>query len=269
ERMYRTGDLVRWNSSGELEYVGRVDGQVKLRGFRVETGEVEAVLLSRPDVTRAAVVVREDRPGDQRLVGYVVPGGGGVVDLAAARSALATRLPEHMVPAALVVLDELPVNAHGKLDRAALPAADHRSAGTGRAPRTAREDVLCQIVADVLGLPSVTVDDDFFDLGGHSLLATRVVARVRSALGVEVPLRALFDTPTVAAFAQRLDDTASRRPPIVRASRPARLPLSAAQRGLWFVHRVEGPSPTYNMPVSLRLRGGLDVGALRAALADV
>ncbi|MBY8852068.1 non-ribosomal peptide synthetase, partial [Saccharothrix sp. MB29] len=164
ERMYRTGDLVRWNSSGELEYVGRVDGQVKLRGFRIELGEVEAVLAAQPGVARAAVGVREDRPGDQRLGGYLAR--DSAVDVAALRDAVAARLPEYMVPAALVVLDELPVNAHGKLDRAALPAADHRSAGTGRAPRTAREDVLCQIVADVLGLPSVTVDDDFFDLGG-------------------------------------------------------------------------------------------------------
>ncbi|WP_244203269.1 condensation domain-containing protein, partial [Streptomyces rhizosphaericus] len=218
----------------------------------------------------AAVLVREDRPGDQRLVGYVVPESGTALDVAAVRADLATALPEYMVPSAVVTLDALPLTAHGKLDRKALPAPEYGATSRGREPRSPREEILCGLFAEVLGVPAVGVDDSFFDLGGHSLLATRLAARIRSSLGVELTVRQVFSAPTVVALAKAIDTVHEGRSAVVRAShRPERLPLSFAQRGLWFLNRLEGPSPTYNMPVSLRLTGELDPAALRAALADV
>ncbi|MEU8928217.1 amino acid adenylation domain-containing protein, partial [Kitasatospora sp. NPDC048545] len=186
-RMYRTGDLVRWNAEGALEYLGRTDDQVKLRGFRIELGEIETRLTAHPSVATAAVIVREDQPGDRRLVGYVVP-ARGAVDTAELLAHLAGSLPDYMVPAALVVLDALPVTVNGKLDRRALPAPQFTQT-TGRVAQSPQEQLLCGVYAEVLGLPSVGVDEDFFALGGHSLLATRLVSRVRSVLGVEVPIR--------------------------------------------------------------------------------
>ncbi|MEU5093130.1 condensation domain-containing protein, partial [Streptomyces sp. NPDC021356] len=183
---------------------------------------------------------------------------------------LGETLPEYMVPSAVVVLDALPLTPHGKLDRRALPAPEYTVTSRDRSTRSPREDILCGLFAEVLGLPEVGVEDSFFDLGGHSLLATRLASRIRSALGAELAVRQIFSTPTVAALAQALDTAHTGRTPVVRAaSRPDRLPLSFAQRGLWFLHRLEGPSPTYNMPVSLRLTGALDRDALRTALGAV
>lgn len=242
ERMYRTGDLVRWNSGGELEFMGRADDQVKLRGFRIELGEIETALRSHPGVGQAAVLVREDRPGDKRLVAYLVPAADAQVDIAALRTQLAGELPEHMVPSAIVPLDVLPLTVNGKLDRKALPAPKHSTDPAGRGPSNMREVILCEIFADVLGLPTVGVDDNFFELGGHSLLATRLTGQVRTRLGFDVPLRALFGTPTVAG----LNDSLTEGPrPARREEALARiLPIRTrgSRRPVFCIHPATGVS---------------------------
>ncbi|MGW0853658.1 amino acid adenylation domain-containing protein, partial [Streptomyces sp. NPDC002624] len=266
-RMYRTGDLVRWNAEGALEFLGRTDDQVKVRGFRIELGEVEAVLAEHEDITRTAVTVRTEE--EPRLVAYVVPAAGHHVQQDTLRSWLRDRLPAHMVPSAIVVLDVLPLTPNGKLDRRALPAPGHRPTAPGRAPRSAVEQLLAGVFAEVLGVDQVGLDEGFFDLGGHSLLGTRLIARARSVLGVELRLSDLFDAPTVARLAARVDAAGQARPALGRCERPGTVPLSFAQRRLWFLHRMEGPSGTYNIPLALRLTGSLDERALEAALADV
>ncbi|MEU3574687.1 amino acid adenylation domain-containing protein, partial [Kitasatospora sp. NPDC036755] len=188
-RMYRTGDVVRWSSEGVLEYLGRVDDQVKVRGFRIELGEVEAALAAQSGVAQVAVAVRERGAGDSRLVGFVVPETGVVVDPVVARDGVRGRLPEYMVPSVVMVLESLPLSANGKLDRRALPAPEVPAAGAGRSARTPREEVLCGLFAEVLGVERVGIDDSFFDLGGHSLLATRLASRIRTRLNTELDLR--------------------------------------------------------------------------------
>ncbi|MER7463216.1 amino acid adenylation domain-containing protein [Streptomyces sp. NPDC097981] len=202
--MYRTGDLARWRAEGLLEFVGRADDQVKLRGFRIEPGEVEAALAACPGVAQAAVVAREDQPGDRRLVAYLVPESEGAVEPGELSRRLGRELPEYMVPSAFVTLDRLPLTVNGKLDRAALPAPGYDAAGSGRGPRTPQEQLLCALFAEILGRDRVRIDDSFFDLGGHSLLAARLVSRVRETLGVPVGLRTLFEAPTVAGLTARL-----------------------------------------------------------------
>ena len=269
KRMYRTGDLARWNAVGELEYLGRVDDQVKVRGFRIELGEIEAVLAGQPGVAQAAVAVREDRPQDGRLVAYAVPAAGGQLDAAALRAAAALALPGYMVPAAVVVLDRLPLTASGKLDRRALPAPEFSTVPGGLAPSSPLEKALCELFAQVLGLDRVWPHDNFFDLGGHSLLATRLISRVRSALGVELPIRAVFENASAALLATFLAAADGAQPALAPMARPERLPLSFAQQRLWFQAQLHGPSPAHNVAFAWRLRGRLDVGALRAALRDV
>ncbi|MFJ3517039.1 amino acid adenylation domain-containing protein [Streptomyces sp. NPDC090131] len=270
-RMYRTGDLVRWSRDGRLEYLGRTDDQVKLRGFRIEPGEIEAALTGSPEVDRAAVIVREDQPGVHRLVAYAVPAPGATIDPAALRTLAAARLPEYMVPAVVVPLAVLPTTANGKLDRRALPAPAAPASGSSRAPRDAREEILAGILADVLGLESVGVEDDFFALGGHSLLAARAVGRFRSALDVDCAIRDLFEMRTVAALAALLAErTGAGRPrPAAAVPRPERLPLSFAQRRLWLLDGVRGPGTTYNVPLAVRLSGQVDTAALEAAVRDL
>ena len=267
--MYRTGDLARWRSDGVLDFVGRADTQVKLRGFRIEPGEIEAALVRHAGVAQAAVIAREDVPGNKRLVAYVVPAGDGAPDSAALRAHVGRSVPDYMVPAAFVVLDRLPLTANGKLDRKALPVPE-LTAAVRRAPRTPQEDILCSLFAEVLGLERVGIDDNFFELGGHSLLATRLISRIRTTLGVEIAIRSLFEAPTVEDLAKRLDDSQVVRPPLMRVLRPAEVPLSFAQRRLWFLNRLEGPSSaTYNIPIALRLSGALDQVALAASLGDL
>ncbi|MET0399317.1 MAG: non-ribosomal peptide synthase/polyketide synthase [Longimicrobiaceae bacterium] len=272
-RMYRVMDRARWRPDGELEYLGRSDRQVKVRGFRVEPGEVEAALERHARVREAVVVAREDAPGDARLVAYVVPEAGGEPTWAELRAHLAGWLPDYMVPGALVVLDRLPLGVGGKVDRRALPAPRWGAEAAYAAPRTPLEAVLADVFAAVLRRERVGIHDGFFELGGHSLLATRVLSRLRGALGVEVPLRAVFEAPTVAALAGRVEAalraerSADERIPRRAGGGPS--PLSFAQQRLWFIHQLDPGSSAYNMPFALRLRGALDVPALRGSLAEL
>ncbi|MEW5929507.1 MAG: amino acid adenylation domain-containing protein, partial [Gemmatimonadota bacterium] len=267
-RMYRTGDRLRWQADGRLEFIGRVDEQVKVRGFRIEPGEIEAVLCAHAEVREARVIVREDAPGEQRLVAYVVGGA----DADALRDHLRRSLPEYMVPGGFVTLESLPLTPNGKLDVKALPAPEY-GVGEDRyvAPRTPAEEVLAGIWAEVLGVERVGVEEGFFELGGHSLLATQVVSRARHAFEVEVPLRALFEAPTVAGLAGRIEALRGEgsgpvAPPVERVPREGPLPVSFAQQRLWVVDRLDPGSPAYNMPFPLRLRGALELPVLRASL---
>ncbi|MEU8510005.1 amino acid adenylation domain-containing protein [Kitasatospora sp. NPDC048722] len=269
-RMYRTGDLARRRPDGTLEFLGRADDQVKIRGFRVEPGEIAAVLAQLPDVERAVVIARPG-PQGKRLLGYAVPAPGAMPSPAALRAGLAARLPEHMVPAAVLVLDDLPRTAHDKLDRRALPEPAPAAEGSGPAA-TPQEEILCGLFADVLALAETPGRDaSFFDLGGHSLLAGRLAARVRETLGAAVGFADVFRHPTPAALVALLRERSAPepRPALVPVPRTGRMPLSPAQRGLWFLHRLEGPGPTYNIPLALTLTGPLDRDALALAVADL
>lgn len=279
-RMYRTGDVVRWLADGQLDYVGRHDDQVQLRGYRVELGEIEAAVAAHPAVAGAVVTVHRDSAGHQHLVAYAVAhgSGDGAEDPGAPPLADALRrharavLPQHTVPSAFVVLESFPVTAQGKVDRKALPAPEFGGTAGGRAPRTPVEEILCSLFAEVLELPRVGVEDDFFALGGHSLLATRVVAKARSALGVELPIRALFESRTVGGLAQQVAHAAAARPALRRSGDTGSedSPLSYAQRRLWFANRLEqGNRGTYNVPFALRLSGTPDIAAVAAALGDL
>ncbi|WP_250523644.1 MULTISPECIES: non-ribosomal peptide synthase/polyketide synthase, partial [unclassified Caballeronia] len=270
-RMYRTGDIARYRADGNIEFLGRNDHQVKIRGFRIELGEIEAQIASHPSVREAVVIARtrHEATQDQQLIAYVT--GTDEIDAGILREHLASGLPDYMVPSAFVVLDALPLTPNGKLDRRALPDPQWQDQATYVAPRTSLEETLAQCFASVLGLQRVAVFDNFFSLGGHSLLATQLVSRVRQALSIDLPLRALFDAPSVAALAEVLALDESRRvasalPPLQARERPAHLPLSFAQERMWFLEQLDPGQSAYNIPVAVRLNGSLDVPSFETAL---
>ena len=277
-RLYRTGDLVRRRPDGSIEFLGRLDHQIKLRGFRIEPGEIETSLSDCPGVLRAVVLLREDQPGEKRLVAYVVPRETAAPPAAAAlRRHLLQKLPEYMVPAAFVVVGVLPLTPSGKVDRKALPAPETQAPGEGgnaEAPRTPAEELLAGIWSEVLGGNPVGLHDNFFAVGGHSLLAMRVVAKVRDAFSISLPVRALFENPTLAGLAERIEGMRSETapPPAVpfrTENRSARMPLSFAQQRLWFLDSLSPGSPAYNIPTATRLLGLLDAPALGRALREL
>jgi amino acid adenylation domain-containing protein/non-ribosomal peptide synthase protein (TIGR01720 family) len=280
QRVYRTGDRARWLPDGNIEFLGRLDHQIKIRGYRVEPGEIEAVLVRHPAVRAAAVTLHHNAPGGPRLAAYLEPVASDAADernalVASVRRWLEERLPEYMIPSAFVTLDALPLTPNGKIDRRALPAPDWSARAAEAAfvaPRTPIEELLAGVWSDLLGVARISAQDDFFALGGHSLLATQLVARIRATLGVELPVRAVFEAPRLADLAQRVADVRRHdghppAPPIRPQPRDGRrFPLSFAQQRLWFLDQLEPGSAFYNIPEVVRLRGRLDVAALERAL---
>ncbi|MDZ7333004.1 MAG: amino acid adenylation domain-containing protein [candidate division KSB1 bacterium] len=272
-RLYRTGDLVRYLPDGQIEFLGRVDHQVKLRGFRIELGEIEATLKRFEGIKEAVVIVREDLPENKVLVAYLVASTQNPPSISALKDFLKGRLPEYMVPAAFVYLEQLPLTPNAKINRRALPAPDWSQLAEESfiAPRTPVEELVASIYGNILKIDRVAANANFFELGGHSLLATQVISRIREILKVELPLRDLFEAPTVAELAQRVErvqrqGTISAAPPIVPVPRTQDLPLSFAQQRLWFLDQLEPESPLYNIPMGFRLTGKLNVAALHKSL---
>ncbi|ASL28768.1 peptide synthetase [Azotobacter chroococcum] len=263
ERMYRTGDLVRWREDGALDYLGRLDQQVKIRGFRIELGEIESRLLAHPQVAEAAVIARET-PAGRQLVGYLVP--RGPLDPLEIRKQLAEALPDYMVPAQLMVLERLPLTPAGKVDRAALPEPQWQARDDYEAPQGDSERILAEIWAQLLGLPRVGRNDQFFALGGDSIVALQVVSRLRSGHGLALSLAALFEAPRLADCAARIAPAQQPAPALRSLPRSGALPLSHAQRRLWFLARLEPENTAYHMPAGLDLHGRLDRAALQASL---
>ncbi len=270
-RLYRTGDLARYLPDGNLEFLGRLDHQVKLRGFRIELGEIETVIAAHPAVDQCTVLVLDNDGTPRRIVAWFVA-AHATLDLNDLRRYLKDKLPAYMIPSALVQLESLPLTANGKIDRRALPAPDElRSADSFAPPRTPVEEALATIWGEVLGTDQVGIHDNFFDLGGHSLLATQVISRVRKVFNVELPVRALFEDPTIAAFATAiqnamLDGEEQRVAPIRQVKRDSTLPLSYAQQRLWFIHQLDPVNAAYNMPCAFRLHGPLDRQAIERSL---
>jgi len=273
--MYRTGDLCRWLPTGEIEYMGRADHQVKIRGFRIELGEIESVLSRYPGVRECVVMAREDEPGNKRLTAYVVPvEPSAAVDFAGLRAFARPNLPDYMMPVAWMTIERLPLSPNGKVDRRALPAPvldERQDGGDGGAPRTPFQELVAAIFEEVLKIEGVGVDDNFFELGGHSLSAMQVIARVKQALKIDVPLRAVFEAPTVAAFAEKVEGLQRSElglvvPPIVAVPRGRPLALSFAQQRLWFMAQMDPGNPLYNAPRAIRMKGTLNVAAFEQAL---
>ncbi|HET9228701.1 MAG TPA: amino acid adenylation domain-containing protein, partial [Thermoanaerobaculia bacterium] len=269
-RLYRTGDLAAWREDGLIEFLGRVDRQIKIRGFRIEPGEIEAALAAHPAVRQAHVAVRPNSAGENRLVAYVVI--AEPVEREDLRHFLAERLPAQLVPSALVLLDTFPLNLNGKVDHALLPDPDRESSGLREhvAPRTELEARLAAIWSELLGVEKPGVLDDFFALGGHSIVAGQLVSRLRSDLGVDLPLRDVYEHPTLERLAARLEVAGrSEMPRIERVPRDRPLPLSYPQRRLWFLDRLEPGNPVYNVPLFYRMTGPLDVPSLERSLSEV
>jgi amino acid adenylation domain-containing protein len=273
ERLYRTGDLVRYRADGQIEFLGRIDHQVKLRGLRIELGEIESVLAAHPDVRETVVVVHPASSGTDCLVSYVVLDRASPISRSELRRYLSERLPAYMVPAAFVVLEQLPLTPNGKVNRKALPAPEniHAEAGAGGGPRTHVEELIAAIWSQVLKVEPIDINDNFFELGGHSLLATQVVSRVREAMQVDIPLRSLFESPTVAAMAAVVQAAGGLRnaPPITRVARDDKLALSSAQQRLWFLDQLQPESSFYNISGGVRLIGKLNTLALKQSLNEV
>jgi amino acid adenylation domain-containing protein/non-ribosomal peptide synthase protein (TIGR01720 family) len=273
-RLYRTGDLARWLPDGAIDYLGRIDHQVKIRGFRIELGEIEAALNQQPAVRESVVAAVTGPNGDKRLAAYVTPSGAAPVSVDELRARLAESLPEYMIPAAFTVMDALPLSPNGKVDRRALPTPDFTSvkaAGEMTAPRTPTEELLAELWSAILDAPRIGARDDFFRLGGHSLLAAQMASRVRTAFGVELPVRMVFEHPTLEALAADID---SRRrtaasPAIARRGATQNGPLSFAQQRLWILDQLAAGNPVYHLPIVLRLAGELDRAALASALNDI
>lgn len=276
-RLYRSGDLARRNADGDIEFVGRADEQVKIRGFRIELGEVAAAISVDPSVGQAVVVVSELPNLGKSLVGYLTPAEDAEdVDIERIRARVAAALPEYMTPAAYAVIDEIPITAHGKIDRTALPEPDVNSWSTAgaeyREPAGGTERRIADLFAELLGRDRVGADDSFFDLGGHSLLATKLVAAVRSQCNVDIGVREVFELGTVAKLAERIDSTSasdSQRPRLVPVPHDGPLQMSASQLRMWFQYRIDGPNPVNNIPFAARLTGPCDADAFVAAVGDV
>ncbi|MBE9229036.1 non-ribosomal peptide synthase/polyketide synthase, partial [Phormidium sp. LEGE 05292] len=274
-RLYKTGDLARYLPDGNIEYLGRIDNQVKIRGFRIELGEIEAVLSQHPQVQAAAVIVREDTPGDKRLVAYITPQPSATPTSNELRQYMKSKLPEYMVPSAFVILEVLPLTPSGKLDRRALPLPDFQTQQDKyQAPRTPIEEILTYLWGQILKLNQVGIHDNFFELGGHSLLATQLISRIRSHFQIELPLRSLFGAPTVAELAPIIQQLQQQNlqlsaPPIVKRDNDNDLPLSYAQTRLWFIDQFQPNSSLYNIPAALRLVGSLDVAALEQSFREI
>jgi amino acid adenylation domain-containing protein/FkbH-like protein len=278
QKMYRTGDVARFLADGRIEFQGRADHQVKLRGYRIELGEIETVIAQHPGVKQSVVIAREDVAGDKRLVAYVVAKADQQLNSAELRDWVHARLPEYMVPAAWMQLDKLPLSPNGKVDRKNLPAPEYlrpELQGEYLSPRTAEEEVIAGIWAEVLKFQQVGIHDDFFALGGHSLLATQVISRVRQAFKMELPLRALFEAPTVAGLAERIATMAKKQagieaaPPMRRASREKPIPLSFSQQRLWFLDQLEPGNPLYNVAYVTRMSGPVNAPAIEDSLNEI
>ncbi|MBO1350490.1 MAG: amino acid adenylation domain-containing protein [Hormoscilla sp. GUM202] len=272
--LYKTGDRARYRADGNIEFLGRIDNQVKIRGFRIELGEIEATLAQHPCILQAVVIAREDMPGDKRLVAYIV-GKTEPPKVPELRDFLKGKLPGYMVPAAFVTLEAMPLTPNGKVDRRSLPAPDASELASTAifvAPGTPTEELLAAIWCEVLGLKHVGIHDNFFELGGHSLLATQVISRIRRVFSVEVPVRYVFEFPTLATLSKAIEaqaDSGWQAPAIVRVPRDAAIGLSFAQERLWFLNQLEGQSATYNMPGALRLDGKLASSALEQAITEI
>jgi amino acid adenylation domain-containing protein len=273
-RLYRTGDLGRYLANGEIEYLGRQDHQVKLRGYRIELGEIESALLRYPGIREAAVIVRENQFGEKQIVSYIVAELDHPVGNDELRSYLRQSLPGYMVPELFVTLDAMPMTRNGKVDRRSLPAPDLTNQSATVKPRTPTEELVAGIWSEVLGLATVSCADNFFEIGGHSLKAVQVVSRVADRLQVELPVRAVFEAPTVQQLAKvverdlNLDDDRMRLP-IERVSRAGDLPLSFGQRRLWFIQRLEPSSAAYNLSFSVHFTGYLNLPALEQSINEV
>jgi len=274
DRLYRSGDLARWLPNGDMEYIGRIDFQVKIRGFRIELGEIETLLNRHPTIREAVVLVREDIPGDKRLVAYLLGKSDQKPDVAVLRDYLKERLPDYMIPAAFVIVDEFPLTPNGKIDRRALPAPDSQQMLRSVEyipPSNPTEQLLADIFGELLNIPQVGAAENFFESGGHSLLATQLVSRIRDSFKVDLPLRVIFESPTVGELARLIEREKLKKEGIAEKEikpvpRDRELPLSFAQQRLWFIDQLEPGDPSYNIPTAFKIKGDFDPGIFKECI---